>query len=47
MRVGQLVVLERAVLDVFADPVAKVLAVLQFLVALCRHRCLKFNMFIY
>ena len=43
VRVGQLVVLEGAVLDVVADPVAKVLARLQLLVALGRHRGLEAN----
>ena len=39
--VGELVVLDRAVLDVVADPLAKVLAHLQLLVARGSHRCLK------
>lgn len=39
--VGELVVLDRAVLDVVADPVAKVLAHLQLLVARGRHRGLE------
>ena len=39
--VGELVVLDRAVLDVVADPLAKVLAHLQLLVARGRHRRLE------
>ena len=41
MCVGELEVLDRAVLDVVADPLAKVLAHLQLLVARGRHRCLE------
>ena len=41
MGVGELVVLDRAVLDVVADPLAKVLAHLQLLVARGSHRCLE------
>ena len=39
--VGELVVLDRAVLDVVADPLAKLLAHLQLLVARGRHRRLE------
>ena len=39
--VGELVVLDRAVLDVVADPLAKVLAQLKLLVARSGHRGLK------
>ncbi len=41
VRVGELVVLEGAVLDVLADPVAEVALLLELLVALGSHRGLK------
>ena len=43
MGVGELVVLDRAVLDVVADPLAKVLAHLKLLVARSGHRGLKWG----